>query len=177
MQTHDSTDVVRRPINKLGETCPAVKWTILTIVHHFALLLPLRSTLHTPSFHKTIHSSKPSLDKLESGIVAAHQQQTLTARKVDLRILLLLLLGSYHIISPNSKSVDGIREPLNMEFIIQSRFEVRLELVQLIFGQHIILITFENSDRDGIDILQIGLDEERWVESDSNVDFSWGIIV
>ena len=176
MQIHDQTEVVRRPINKLGEICPAVKWTILTIVHHFALLLPLLATLHTPSSHN-LYSSKPPLDKLESSIVAAHQRQTVTARKADLRILLLLLLGSYHIISPNSKSVNGIREPLNMEFIIQSRFEVRFKLVQLIFGQHIILITFEDGNRDGIDILQIGLDEERWVESNSNVDFSWGIVV
>jgi hypothetical protein len=50
-------------------------------------------------------------------------------------------------------------------------------LTQLIFRQHIILITFENSNWDGIDILQIRLDEERRMESDSNVDFSWGIVV
>jgi len=47
MQIHDSIEVVRRPVNKLGETCPAVKCTILTIIHHFALLLPLLATLPT----------------------------------------------------------------------------------------------------------------------------------
>jgi hypothetical protein len=89
--------------------------------------------------------------------------------------------------------MDGIREPLNMEFIVQPRFQVGLKLesissslqlqdemtylTQLIFRQHIILIAFENRDWDGIDILQIRLDEERGMESDSNVDFSWGIVI
>jgi hypothetical protein len=50
-------------------------------------------------------------------------------------------------------------------------------LVKLVFGEHIILITLEDSTRDISDILKIGLDEERRVESDSSVDLGGGIIV
>jgi hypothetical protein len=46
----------------------------------------------------------------------------------DLRILLLLLLGSDHIITPDGETVHGIGESLNVELIVQSRFEVILKL-------------------------------------------------
>jgi len=80
---------------------------------------------------------------------------------------------------------------LNKELIVQPRLEVLLELlsaslwvyqrrrgnvmylVQLIDRHHVIFFSSEDTDWDGVDVLQIGLNEERRVESNSNISLDW----
>jgi hypothetical protein len=49
----------------------------------------------------------------------------------------------------------------------------RTNLVQLINRHHIILLSGKDTDWDRIDILQIGLDEERGMESNSDISLDW----
>jgi hypothetical protein len=73
--------------------------------------------------------SKPSLDELEGGIVTAILADFRGWSRSSLRVLLLLLLRSDHVVSSDCESVDGVGEPLNVELVIQSALEVVLELI------------------------------------------------
>jgi len=87
---------------------------------------------------------------------------------------------------------------LNKELLIQPRFEVLFELlsviapllqirssrrgeesgretylVQLVDRHHVIFFSSEDTNGNGVDILQIGLNEERRVESNSDISLDW----
>ena len=57
------------------------------------------------------------------------------------------------------------------------REEEETYLVQLINRHHIILLSSKDTNWNRIDILQIGLNEERGVESNSDISLDWRIVV
>ena len=49
--------------------------------------------------------------------------------------------------------------------------------IELILRQHVILGSVEDGAWNRVDVLQIGLDQERRVESNGNINLGWRVVI
>ena len=158
----------------------------------------LQSTLLLPE--RLARSLEPSLDKLESVLVTIISTHPYPSGKMTYESS-LVFFSEATISSPltakpwtapgyfSTRSLSSNRGLRSCSNYYQSlllfsislhskgepflREEEETYLVQLINRHHIVLLSSEDTDGNGVDVLQIGLNEERGVESNSDISLDW----